>query len=270
MPKYKKGEVWNKPKNSLMLRFEKETGKNAIYRGKVTGQFEYWIWREANKTAEIFRKHDELTENTTNKQKIKPKPKAKPKSKPKRQVIDKKQKRIGEIQREVDWINENIKSKEDSIDKKVEERRKYYNDLLEKEDNTKIRRQIYNKLSKIRREYQDEIWKLQQKRDKEQAKVIAVNLNFNKINKLVKDNFRKSKYSASHQVRGYGESSTGYEIVRPTLHDPYIIIKWFVYWSVSTENREKSTKKFKDKLKLILRENNIKFTEDEDSIIIGK
>lgn len=28
-----------------MLKFKKETGKNAIYRGKITGQFKYWLYR---------------------------------------------------------------------------------------------------------------------------------------------------------------------------------------------------------------------------------
>ena len=29
-----------------MLEFEKETGKNAIHNKKVTGQFEYWLWKK--------------------------------------------------------------------------------------------------------------------------------------------------------------------------------------------------------------------------------
>ncbi|KKN12422.1 hypothetical protein LCGC14_1016770 [marine sediment metagenome] len=33
-----------------MIQFENETGKNAVYRGKVTGQFDYWLnWSKRNK-----------------------------------------------------------------------------------------------------------------------------------------------------------------------------------------------------------------------------
>lgn len=46
MPKYKKGQIWNKAKTKIMLKFEKETSKNAIYNGKITGQFEYWLYKE--------------------------------------------------------------------------------------------------------------------------------------------------------------------------------------------------------------------------------
>jgi len=51
MTEYKKGQNWNKPKNKLMLAFENETGKNAIYRGVITGNFEYWLMK--NKTEVI-------------------------------------------------------------------------------------------------------------------------------------------------------------------------------------------------------------------------
>ena len=48
-----KGMLWNKPKTPLMLQFEKETGKPAIKRGKkITGYFEYWLWKKGYKTNE--------------------------------------------------------------------------------------------------------------------------------------------------------------------------------------------------------------------------
>ena len=47
--KYKKGTPWNKPKTKLMLDFEKQTGKNAIRAGKLTGNFEYWLWKRLQK-----------------------------------------------------------------------------------------------------------------------------------------------------------------------------------------------------------------------------
>lgn len=43
MEEFKKGQIWNKSKNKLMLEFERETGKNAVYRGKITGNFEFWL-----------------------------------------------------------------------------------------------------------------------------------------------------------------------------------------------------------------------------------
>ncbi len=47
--KHKKGQVWNKPKTNLMCQFEKETNKNAIHAGKITGNFEYWLWQRKKK-----------------------------------------------------------------------------------------------------------------------------------------------------------------------------------------------------------------------------
>ena len=67
--KYKKGQVWNKALTPKMKEFEKETGKNAVYRGKITGGFEYYLWQKEKKK--------------TKKPKITSKPKSKPKPKPK-------------------------------------------------------------------------------------------------------------------------------------------------------------------------------------------
>ena len=41
----KKGMAWNKPKTELMLQFEKETEYYAIWHGKITGHFEYWLFK---------------------------------------------------------------------------------------------------------------------------------------------------------------------------------------------------------------------------------
>lgn len=40
----------NDPKNNskLFSKYEKETGKNAIWCGGITGQFEYWLWQQNN------------------------------------------------------------------------------------------------------------------------------------------------------------------------------------------------------------------------------
>ena len=43
--KYKKGMVWNKRLTNKMEVFEARTGKSAVYRGKITGQFEHWMWQ---------------------------------------------------------------------------------------------------------------------------------------------------------------------------------------------------------------------------------
>ena len=70
MVTHKKGQVWNKAKTAKMLEFEKETSKNAVYNGKITGGFEYWLWQKEKKL------------KAKSKSKPKPKPKAKPKPKP--------------------------------------------------------------------------------------------------------------------------------------------------------------------------------------------
>ena len=53
---YKKGQVWNKPLTKEMERFEKETKKNAVYKGKITGSFEYWLWMEDRRSKGLTRK----------------------------------------------------------------------------------------------------------------------------------------------------------------------------------------------------------------------
>lgn len=62
MIKYKKGQIWNKSKNKIMLRFEKETGKNAIYNNKITGQFEYWLWQHEKNLQKQLDVHWKATE----------------------------------------------------------------------------------------------------------------------------------------------------------------------------------------------------------------
>ena len=52
----KKGQVWNKPLTKEMEQFEKETNKNAVYNGKVTGSFEYWVWMEDRRSKGLTRK----------------------------------------------------------------------------------------------------------------------------------------------------------------------------------------------------------------------
>jgi len=75
--KYYNGLKWNKSLVPEMKKFEKETGKHAVYRNKVTGGFEYWLYWRSTKQK--------------NKQKSRPKPKQKVKRKIKqrqqRQVI---------------------------------------------------------------------------------------------------------------------------------------------------------------------------------------
>ena len=72
MPNYKKGQIWNKALTPKMLKFEKETGKLSIRGGKITGQFEYWLWQREKKTSKPQRMP-----------KPKPKTALKPKTKPK-------------------------------------------------------------------------------------------------------------------------------------------------------------------------------------------
>ena len=48
--KYYNGLKWNRALTKKMQEFEKETKKKAVYRGKVTGQFEYWLyWQKSTK-----------------------------------------------------------------------------------------------------------------------------------------------------------------------------------------------------------------------------
>ncbi|KKK98607.1 hypothetical protein LCGC14_2641070 [marine sediment metagenome] len=49
MVDYKKGTPWNKVLTPIMKEFEKSTGKHAIYRGRITGQFEFWLFHRKSK-----------------------------------------------------------------------------------------------------------------------------------------------------------------------------------------------------------------------------
>ena len=47
---------WDKPKVKSMLRFEKETGNNAIWNGKITDAYENWLFKNDMKSLEKPRK----------------------------------------------------------------------------------------------------------------------------------------------------------------------------------------------------------------------
>ncbi len=45
-----RGDMWNKPKTPKMIQFQQETRKNVIRGGKITGQYENWLyWRKLSK-----------------------------------------------------------------------------------------------------------------------------------------------------------------------------------------------------------------------------
>jgi len=74
MVAHKKGQVWNKAKTAVMKQFEKEKGANAVYRGKITGKFEYWLWQQEKKKTKQTKqpKKPRTTKlSATNKEKIK-------------------------------------------------------------------------------------------------------------------------------------------------------------------------------------------------------
>jgi len=53
----KKGQVWKKALTAQMKKFEKATDKKAVYKDKVTGQFEYWdYWQTHEKPASKTKK----------------------------------------------------------------------------------------------------------------------------------------------------------------------------------------------------------------------
>jgi len=49
---YKKGTPWDKPLTSDMKLFESHTFKKAVHNGKITGQFEYWLYQKHKKRDE--------------------------------------------------------------------------------------------------------------------------------------------------------------------------------------------------------------------------
>lgn len=75
--KFVKGLEWD-PNNLTpeMIQFEEETKKHAIYRGRITGQFDYWLnWSKRSKSKKIIQKQKiQKVRITTNKniKKIKP------------------------------------------------------------------------------------------------------------------------------------------------------------------------------------------------------
>ena len=66
----KKGQVWIKALTKEMEQFEKETGKNAVYKGKVTGSFEYWAWMEDKRSKGLTRKKRSSSKVTKKKKEV--------------------------------------------------------------------------------------------------------------------------------------------------------------------------------------------------------
>lgn len=56
--KYKKGQPWDKPLTNKMEVFEERTGKNAVYRGKITGGFEAFLWKLERSKARITKQQE--------------------------------------------------------------------------------------------------------------------------------------------------------------------------------------------------------------------
>jgi len=68
--KYWNGQPWNKALTPKMKEFEKETGKHAVYRNKVTGGFEYWLYWRSSK-----QKNKKIVKSTIKETKVKRKTK---------------------------------------------------------------------------------------------------------------------------------------------------------------------------------------------------
>jgi len=52
---FKKGQEWNKPLTKEMEEFEGETGKNAVFKGSITGSFEYWLYMKEQRKLGLVR-----------------------------------------------------------------------------------------------------------------------------------------------------------------------------------------------------------------------
>lgn len=100
--KYKKGLEWSRALTPKMKEFKKETGKNAVYRGHITGGFEYWLYWSKKTTP------------------TKPKPKYKPVKKPAKKPA-KPKKEIKPITKKVtdDKIYQNYLQKIEKCEKNI-------------------------------------------------------------------------------------------------------------------------------------------------------
>lgn len=124
-----------------------------------------------------------------------------------------------------------------------------------------------------RKEYNKQTQRYNKSIDKLEVKKISTELDYLKVNKLLKDTLTKSKWIKSQQVKGWGHSTRGYEITRPKSWEPIIRIEWRSGgsgFSSDDERRQKDLKEFRDTLTPVLKKNNIKYIIDDESIHIVK
>jgi len=67
---YYKGLFWDRPLTGDMLQFEEETGKNAVWNFRVTGNFEKWLYRKQKEEKLTWKKAKEFEKNRELKSRI--------------------------------------------------------------------------------------------------------------------------------------------------------------------------------------------------------
>lgn len=190
-----------------------------------------------------------------------------PKNKKRQKALEKKEEKMDDIKRHISYLKELLKTHEKSFLDVSKKRDEYVNKSYEEPDSKEY---YTNMAKKLLLDYKKKKSKYYKDIESSNNKLLAVELDYNKINKLVRNTLEKSNYTPSHQVRGYGTSSTGYEIRKPTVYEPEISIRWMTYWNTNEEKRKKSIKEFREKMIPVLKENDIKFSVKEEYITIKK
>jgi hypothetical protein len=179
-----------------------------------------------------------------------------------------KNKRIENIRIKIRETREDIENQKSSLPY-VEKESKKYREKASKATNEPMRK-LYEKQSRQVVDWHwSDIRKNEKKIFKYEDKIEEHKLDFNKINKLLDENFSKSVWrKGGGRVKGYGAFTKGYSIMKPTKQDKKITIGWNSYSLAKQETTTKELREFKKKLKPILKKNNIKFEDTGRSIII--
>ena len=193
--KYKKGLPWLAPLTQKMIQFREETGKNPVFHGKITGQFEYWMyWRKPK----------------VKKQTTKRKPGRKPTPKTKLKLIEKKKGRkttkiyisetITDEEREQIYykIKELINKNNDNIYKwhmTLEELNRNRAWFLESDNKYNVKSEIKKRIKELREDL--EFWA--DKRDKINVKITGLAKRGNFDLKYAKDPYGGTK---AYHIKG--------------------------------------------------------------------
>jgi hypothetical protein len=180
-----------------------------------------------------------------------------------------KQKRIKELKDDLEyWEGAKKRHEKEGLEEARKKRKEHYAKASASTDKG-TRKMYYKFADDTMKRYSKQTDKINREIGKASQGIISWKMDYNRIVRIVKSTgLSKSKFNRSSMVRGYGEHTTGYSVLKPTTRDKKIVISWYVRFWAKDEGRASSIKSFKNTIIPALKLNNIKFKEEESSIVI--